>query len=83
MNPDNLITDWEEAVGLTITEVKEFTIECDDPAYMTVISFNNGKFAVQRDQSYFTTSCGLLDKSNIERYQSVIEPLLNQPHAEG
>jgi len=81
LTPDNIITNWAEAVGLTITGIKEFTIDCDDPAYMTIIIFNNGKVAVQRDQSYFTTSCGLVDSEDLQRYEKDIANLFNQPHA--
>lgn len=70
---ENLIENWEDAIGLTVTKVSCFTIDCDDPADHTIITFNNGRFLVQRDQSYFTTSCGLLDKNDIKRYVKQIE----------
>lgn len=70
---ENLIENWDEAIGLTITKINHFTIECDDPADHTIITFSNGKIAIQRDQPYFTTSCGLLDKDDVKRYANEIE----------
>lgn len=68
-----LIENWNDTIGLTIVSIKEFTIDMDDPADFTIITFSNGKIAIQRDQSYYTTTCGLLDKDDVKRYIKEIE----------
>jgi len=70
---DNLIEDWELAVGLTIEAIENYTIDCDESAYLTVIYFSNCKFAMQRDQSNYTTTCGLIDRLNFERHLKFIK----------
>lgn len=67
LSKENIIDDWKETIGLKIVAIQSgYMKEYDDPAELTLIIFDNGKFCIQRDQSYYTTSCGLLDKFDIE-----------------
>src|SRR4051812_28376732 len=74
---DNIITDWQETVGLRAICVDSFELsDLDDPATFTVITFDNGKVAIQRDQPYHTTRCGLVDADDAEKYRNEIEKAL-------
>src|SRR4051812_23706086 len=84
LNTENLIQDWQETVGLRVMCVDSFTLnDYDDPPTFTVITYDNGKVAVQRDQPYFTTSCGLIDATEAEKFRAFIESALQtQPTSE-
>lgn len=74
LNKDNLITDWQGTIGLRAICVTTFTLnEYDDPITFTVITFDNGKVAVQRDQSSWTTSGGLLNDFEVDKWRIIIE----------
>lgn len=69
MTKENLISDWNETVGLTISLVESFLFTVyDDPVELTIIYFTNGKFLVQEDQSSYTTTCGLLSFDDLEKW---------------
>lgn len=63
---ENLITDWNETIGLTVLSVKEATLDADDEITLTLIRFTNGKFLIQHDQEYYTTKSRLLYESDLD-----------------
>ena len=72
---DNLIEEWKETVGLKIVSIEDYKIGADDPIELTVIHFDNGKFVIQRDQSYYTTTCGLVWKHDFDRNVNNMKPI--------
>jgi len=71
---EDALESWDDAVGLTIAEILyNFMDRYDDPASITVIVFNNGKYIIQRDQSYYTTFCGIIKPYDIDRYADEIK----------
>lgn len=72
---DNLIKEWKETIGLKVVSIEDYTIDADDPIELTVIHFDNGKFAIQRDQSYYTTTCGLVWKLDFDRTIKDMKPI--------
>lgn len=72
---ENLIEDWKETIGLTIISIEDYNIDCDDPIELSVIHFNNGRFVIQRDQSYYTTSCGLVWSGSFNEHLKVINKI--------
>lgn len=72
---DNLIEEWKEAVGLKIVSIEDYTIDADDPIELTVIHFDNGKFVIQRDQGYYTTTCGLVGRHDFDRNVQDMKPI--------
>lgn len=70
---NNLIESWADTIGLTIIDIVEYSFDTyDDVPDFTIIHFEGGKFAIQRDQSYYTTSCGLIYKSEFEKHLSEV-----------
>lgn len=66
---ENLIESWTETIGLTIVQIVEYSFnDYDDVPDFTIIHFSGGKFAIQRDQSYYTTSCGLICKADFDKH---------------
>lgn len=72
---DNLIEEWKETIGLKIVSIEDYAIDADDPIELTVIHFDNGKFVIQRDQSYYTTTCGLVWKGSFEHNLKNMKPI--------
>jgi hypothetical protein len=76
LNPENLIENWAEAIGLTIIQITEYSFnDYDEIPEFTVIYFSDGRFAIQRDQSYYTTTCGLVCKRDFDRHMSEVRRL--------
>lgn len=66
---DNLIENWTETIGLTVIQIVEYSFnDYDDVPEFTIIHFAGGRFLIQRDQSYYTTSCGLICKADFEKH---------------
>lgn len=72
---DNLIEEWKETIGLKIVSIEDYTIDADDTIELTVIHFDNGKFVIQRDQSYYTTTCGLVWSHDFDRNVKNMKPV--------
>ena len=66
---ENLIETWTDAIGLMVIQIVEYSFnDYDDVPNFTVIHFGGGRFLIQRDQSYYTTTCGLICKADFEKH---------------
>jgi hypothetical protein len=63
-----LIEDWKDTIGLTVDRVEEYENDnFDDPVEYRWIFFTNGQYVIQRDQSYHTTTCGLVGLNDFKK----------------
>lgn len=60
LNWEKLITDWQQTIGLKVEAIRTATIPADDDIELTLVHFTTGQFLIQQDQSYYTTTCGLI-----------------------
>jgi hypothetical protein len=71
---ENLIENWTDTIGLTVIQIVEYCFNYyDDVPEFTIIHFSDGRFAIQRDQSYWTTTCGLICKSELSKHLNEVE----------
>jgi hypothetical protein len=76
---ENLIENWADTIGLTVVHIVEYSFnDYDDVPEFTIIHFAGGQFLIQRDQSYYTTSCGLICKADFEKH--LMEVARANPH---